>query len=407
VIGMLDPNPVITGRGHLVLRDANVITDLFSHDLMSEVEELNRDFKRMHRTTTARSAPNSGTTPAAVTAPKLPGNRPEVVGEPTISQISRAASPPIHRRPCDTLSLRLELRGKKLVGFIENLGLTAVQQCSAYIDAVEEWIPEQDDFRKIDFSCRVLLCAQQIGAGEKSQSPVAVVDASPDGRQLRMPNDEWNPTEFVIPREGTWRFTFRVLGEGTGRQESHFIEWRYGLPPRLVAMPQLSPAQRFAKRQAALLAEQQRKRDAENDLRSRKAAALERAPEQLEALKVLLKQEGESLNGVLPGIQFSFNETGKYLEAGKFAVCLEEYHGYDPFRFGISVGLHPNAMQRMAELPQITSGYRNKFFGAVLPDRSFTWAAQGSDEMYSNDRIVSEALQVLEDLIFSDQGANG
>lgn len=48
VIGMLDPDPRITGRGQRRLRKANVITDLFPHDLMSEVEELNRDFARHH-----------------------------------------------------------------------------------------------------------------------------------------------------------------------------------------------------------------------------------------------------------------------------------------------------------------------------------------------------------------------
>lgn len=48
VVGMLDPDPRITGRGMLALRNANVAIDLFPPDLMTEVEELNRDFKRLH-----------------------------------------------------------------------------------------------------------------------------------------------------------------------------------------------------------------------------------------------------------------------------------------------------------------------------------------------------------------------
>jgi pyrimidine deaminase RibD-like protein len=46
VIGMLDPDDRISGRGQRRLRKAGITTVLFPEDLMAEVEELNRDFVR-------------------------------------------------------------------------------------------------------------------------------------------------------------------------------------------------------------------------------------------------------------------------------------------------------------------------------------------------------------------------
>jgi pyrimidine deaminase RibD-like protein len=46
VIGMLDPDERITGRGVQRLRDGDIRIDFFPHDLMKEVEELNREFTR-------------------------------------------------------------------------------------------------------------------------------------------------------------------------------------------------------------------------------------------------------------------------------------------------------------------------------------------------------------------------
>jgi pyrimidine deaminase RibD-like protein len=48
VIGVLDPNDAIRGRGELRLRDAGIQIARFDPDLMAQVEELNRDFARLH-----------------------------------------------------------------------------------------------------------------------------------------------------------------------------------------------------------------------------------------------------------------------------------------------------------------------------------------------------------------------
>jgi pyrimidine deaminase RibD-like protein len=48
-IGTLDPNEQIRGRGELRLREAGVQIARFDSDLMPMIEEMNRDFARLHR----------------------------------------------------------------------------------------------------------------------------------------------------------------------------------------------------------------------------------------------------------------------------------------------------------------------------------------------------------------------
>ena len=48
VIGVLDPNDDIKGRGVLRLRDAGIEVAMFDADLMAPIEEMNRDFASQH-----------------------------------------------------------------------------------------------------------------------------------------------------------------------------------------------------------------------------------------------------------------------------------------------------------------------------------------------------------------------
>jgi len=67
-IGILDPNNRIRGRGELRLRAAGIEIARFDPDLMSEIEELNRDFIREHNTDFRRRR-----TKAETTDPVKPG----------------------------------------------------------------------------------------------------------------------------------------------------------------------------------------------------------------------------------------------------------------------------------------------------------------------------------------------
>jgi pyrimidine deaminase RibD-like protein len=48
LIGMLDPNPAIRGLGERSIRGHGIEVDRFPHDLILQLEELNRDFTNLH-----------------------------------------------------------------------------------------------------------------------------------------------------------------------------------------------------------------------------------------------------------------------------------------------------------------------------------------------------------------------
>jgi pyrimidine deaminase RibD-like protein len=56
VIGQLDPNTAICGKGERLLRDHGIVVDRFPDDLIVQLEELNRDFVRAHSQATDNAA---------------------------------------------------------------------------------------------------------------------------------------------------------------------------------------------------------------------------------------------------------------------------------------------------------------------------------------------------------------
>jgi pyrimidine deaminase RibD-like protein len=87
VMGMLDPDTRITGRGQRKLRAAGIVTDFFPAGLMTEVEELNREFTRFceQRSQAPEAQPGQS-------ALRLTGSDPRVymeVSEPTEAMFAR------------------------------------------------------------------------------------------------------------------------------------------------------------------------------------------------------------------------------------------------------------------------------------------------------------------------------
>lgn len=137
-----------------------------------------------------------------------------------------------------------------------------------------------------------------------------------------------------------------------------------------------------------------------------RAQALQLAPSELQKIEEQLSERCATINAdvnvtelsLLP--QLRYDKSSHWLEAGKYAAALQLSEGYDPFRFRLVVGLHPNAHQFMAEIPDVPSMVWTFF--AKADEKGFFWLDAETETRWRNEEIVDKALECLSDLLGRD-----
>ncbi len=102
----------------------------------------------------------------------------------------------------------------------------------------------------------------------------------------------------------------------------------------------------------------------------------------------------------LPGFpSFKFVPVNHRLDVGKYAIELSPYAALDSYSVTIRDGLHPNAAQFMAEVPEIPT--REQRLIASVDQDGFSWRDPGGQKCDAN-RGLDRAMETVCDLILED-----
>lgn len=130
-------------------------------------------------------------------------------------------------------------------------------------------------------------------------------------------------------------------------------------------------------------------------------AARKAGPAQFETLAALLSAKGNVLNNEnLPGVpKFRYMPVNHRLEVGKYAIELSPYAASDSYMVTVRAGLHPNANQFLAEVPDIPT--REQRLTASVDQDGFWWRDIDGHKC-NPEQVLDEALEAVWELILAD-----